>query len=659
MKLFKCTQLPLTIVLTFLLIAGLLAGPAQAQAPDEDIRTVSMDFDQIDIQVFIKFISELTGRNFVVDDNVRGKVTVLSPSPVSVEEAFTVFESVLEVHGYTTIQSGGVTKVVPSVEARQKNIETGVTPSAQREPTDRFVTRIIPLQHASSNEVRKVLAPLISKQGILVAYPPNETLILTDYASNIQRMMRIISQIDVVSYDSKLNVIYLEHGSAEKIVAQIQELLQARRGGGDQPGTLQAVVADERMNAIIILASKENTRQIQELISKLDRPTPVGKSKVQVVRLENALAQDLAEVLSGLISKAATGEDKVEAISRDITVVADKATNSIVVTAEPEEFAVLEPIIKNLDSPRKQVFIEAAIMEVSDTKIQSLGVNWNVADTMDGVLGVDEDTVAFGGSNPGGFPNLFQGNTLVPPSGLSLGLISFPFTFNGQDVFNLATLVNLAKSSTDFDVLSYPQVMTMENEEAKIIVADNIPFTTQTDTGLETDSRVIQSIDYRDVGVTLQVTPQINNQGSVKLKIFQEVSRIVEQVVRGEGNNIVAIAPTTKKRTAETMVEVKNGSTIVIAGLMEESNQNSNQGVPGLSDVPMLGWLFKSKSKSSDRTNLVIFITPHIIRNPNDAQAIYHDKAKFMQRVRFGADGRAAAINKPYLLHDPVVVKTQ
>jgi general secretion pathway protein D len=410
------------IILLALLLGLPLSTPSMAQEPD--VKSVSMDFNQIDIQIFIKFISELTGKNFVIDDKVRGKVTVLSPTPVSVDEAYTVFESVLEVNGFTTIPNEqGVTKIVPSVSARQKSVAIGQNSSARG--LDRFMTQIIPLEQASANEIRKILAPLISKEGILVAYPPNETLILTDYQSNIQRMLKIIKAIDVASIDSQLQVFYLQYGAAEKIVTQITKLMQTQRTA-EKPTSALAAVADERMNAIIALAPRDGMVRVAELIGKLDRPTPQGKGKVQVVRLENALAEDLAKVLSGLVGKT-VGKDQKEIITGDVTIMADKPTNSLVITADPEQYAVLEEIIRDLDSPRKQVYIEAAIMEVSDTKALSLGINWNLADTTGKLLG-NSDTVVFGGSNPGGFPNLIQNDTLVPPSGLSLGLLSFPFT---------------------------------------------------------------------------------------------------------------------------------------------------------------------------------------------------------------------------------------
>ena len=625
----------------FIFLICITLFPCIIQAEDT-AKQITMDFNDVDIRVFIKFISELTGKNFIIDNKVKGKVTVLSPKSISLDEAYRVFESVLEVNGFTTVPSGDVIKVVPSVSARQKSIPTLHSKSLQE---DKLVTQIIPLQHASAGEVRKILVPMISRQGLLVAYAPTETLILADYASNIRRLLRIIKELDQPGADLKLNLIHLEYASAPKIAGYINKLLSVQKKAQRKPAYGLAL-ADERLNAIVVLTTREDEQKIREIIARLDKPTPKGKSKVQVVRLKNADATQLAKVLTGLAGiKTKTKNEPI--ISKNVKVVADKSTNSLVITAEPDEFAVLEPIIARLDSPRRQVFIEAAIMEVSESRIKSLGVNWNLAGERN-LFHLDKDTVGFIGSNPGGAPALFNANTLTPPTGLSIGLVSFPFTFNGNTVYNLTSLLNLARTDSSFNIISYPQIMTMENEEAKIVVADNIPFATKIDQSTTSDT-AIQNIEYKDVGVTLKVTPQINDQGSVRLKIFQEVSRIVNQVVSDESNRIVAIAPTTKRRTAETTVEVKNGETIVIAGLLEKGKEDTTQGVPGLGDIPGLGWLFKSNTKKNNRTNLMIFITPYVINNPNEARKVYLTKAELLDEIRFGPDGKADVIIKPYM----------
>ncbi|HVO84217.1 MAG TPA: secretin N-terminal domain-containing protein, partial [Syntrophobacteria bacterium] len=340
-------------------------------------RNISMDFDQVDIKTFIKFMSELTGKNFVVDEKVRGKVTVFSPSKISVEEAYRVFESVLEVNGLTTIPGDKVNKVVPSVEARQKSVETRKETTFVPRPDDRIITQIKPLAYADSQEIRKVLAPLISKEGVVVAYEPTDILIITDYLSNIQRVLKIIDELDVQLQESVITVMSLQYASAEKLAEKILKLVETKQkaGRGRAAGAPQLkIVPDERINALIVLADRQTTQMIEGLVKTLDQATPRGGGNIQVVRLENAIAEDLAKVLLGLPTKQPAEKGKEPAISTEVKIAADKATNSLVITAKPEEFAVLESIIKQLDTPRKQVFVEALFMEVSATKDLSLGV---------------------------------------------------------------------------------------------------------------------------------------------------------------------------------------------------------------------------------------------------------------------------------------------
>jgi general secretion pathway protein D len=589
-----------------------------------------MDFDQADIKVFIRFISELTGKNFVVDEEVEGTVTVLSPTKISLEEAYKVFESVLEVHGFTTVPAGKVIKVVRSVAARQKNVETFKRPAFVPGPDDRVITQITPLAYADSRELRKLLAPLISKEGVVVAYEPTDILIITDFQSNIQRLLQIVEEIDVEFLEATVSVRALEHASAEELAKKLSTLLESQRQSGNRRREEPPlkVVPYERTNTLIVLGDQRTTEMVLGLVEKLDEPTPKGAENIKVVYLENARAEELSKVLSGLPGTAAAkGEQPL--ISREVRVVADKATNSLIITAKPEEYQVLEPIIGKLDIPRKQVFVEALIMEVTSEKSIAVGVNWNVA----GTTNLDKssrDAAVFAGSNPNGLPPLVDPDTnqLVLPSGLSVGAVSFPLTIGDVTFNNLAAVVQAAQTDTDFNIISTPQLMTLENEEASVVVADNIPFTTRVDQPSEVTERAIQSLEYRDVGVTLKLTPQINEKRFVKLKIYQEVSRVVQQVTR-EG----ILAPSTRKRTAETNVEVRDGQTVVIAGLVGEDMTATDSAVPCLGTMPMLGWLFKSQTRTRDRTNLLVFLTPHIVASPEEAEAIYRNKADYMDSL--------------------------
>ena len=644
-----------------LLLVGVVSvvfcGPVRAQEGAGEQKYISMDFDQVDINVFIKFISELTGKNFVVDDKVRGKVTVLSPTRISVTEAFKVFESVLEVNGFTLVESGEVFKVVPSVRARQKNVETRVSQALVRRPSDKFVTQIIPLRHASSARVRKLLVPMVSKEGVLVEYSPSSTLIVTDYSSNIQRLMRIVREIDVQSGDVELLVVSLEYANAGKLAMSLGKLLQAGRPAGKDAEVIRPqVIADERLNALMILVAKEDLARVRRLVRDLDLPTPRGTSTVHVVKLDNAVAEDLAAVLNGLAGKSGQDAKGEPIISKNARIVADKSTNSLVVTAEPDEFAALGEIIDQLDRPRKQVFVEALIMDVTTSKAQSIGVSWTVGGD---VSNLKDDTVLFGGSNQGGFNSFFNSDgtladTLRAPNGFSVGVLSAPISIGGYEFFDLGAILQASKSDSDFNVISTPQIMTLDNEEASVVVAENIPFVTTSNTDAANTDYTSQSYEYKDVGITLKITPQINDRNSVRLKIYQEVSDVVQSTV-SVGNDVSVLAPTTRKRTAETAVEVRDGQTVVIAGLIEKTDTTGENGVPGLSDIPGLGWLFKTRSTESGKTNLFIFLTPHIVDSPGDARSIYMRKARNIESVRYGLDGRLKPLTRPMIPAPPMV----
>jgi general secretion pathway protein D len=640
--------LSFVLALTISLTATVHAQQRGAKEQKSKVnKNISMDFDQVDIKVFIKFMSELTGKNFVVDDKVRGKVTVLSPTKITAEEAYRVFLSVLEVNGFTTVPSGKVIKIVPSVAARQKSVETRRAPGFVPRPDDRVITQLIPLIYADAQDVRKLLAPLVSKQGVMVAYDPTDTLILTDYQSNIQRLLNIIEEIDVESGEATISVMYLKYAGAEKLSKTITQLVESRQKGAKGRRVRRAaptkIVPDERINVLIILADWQNTQMIQGLVKKLDKPTPKDAGNIQVIYLENAQAEELAKVLSGLPGKAAV-KGKEPVISAEVKVVADKATNSLVITAKPEEFEVLSPVIDKLDIPRKQVFVEALILEVSSDKSISYGVNWVVAGKTD-IPGSSQKGVAFGSSLPGGVSVVDAAGNLALPTGLSAGVVSFPLTIGGLTFNNLSALISAAKTNTDFNIISTPQLMTLDNEEASVVVADNIPFSTRVDQGTATTDRAIQSFEYRDVGVTLKVTPQINEKRYVKLKIYEEISRVIQSSVTSGDQTI--LAPTTRKRTAETNVEVRGGETVVIAGLIGEDSDATTTGVPCLGDIPFLGWLFKSRTETAKYTNMLVFLTPHIVASPDEAKRIYQQKSTYMDEVEGGPPSKVDELVKP------------
>ncbi|MBW2201257.1 MAG: type II secretion system protein GspD, partial [Deltaproteobacteria bacterium] len=342
-------------------------------------RYITIDFNNVDITIFIKFISELTGKNFIVDRRVKGKVTIISPTKISVKEAYRVFQSVLEVHGYSTVQAGQVIKIVPSPDARTKSIETKLKEEAAF-PDDKVVTQLIPLTYASPDQVKRLFAPLVSKSSVILSYSPTNMLIVTDVYSNIQRLMRILKAIDITGIGQEISVVPLEFSDAGKLVTLLKSVFQTSRKPkkGGTPKVFQ-FVADERTNTIVLLASAVDTARVKRLIRLLDKQVPRGKEKIHVYYLENATAEDLAKVLQALPEKtsgAAKGRKESPIVSEKVKITPDKATNSLIIMADKDDYLVLEEIIEKLDIPRTMVYIEALIMEVDVDKDFKVGTEW-------------------------------------------------------------------------------------------------------------------------------------------------------------------------------------------------------------------------------------------------------------------------------------------
>jgi general secretion pathway protein D len=621
--------------------------PEPPSVPEEepDERYVTIDFDDVDIALFIKFISELTGKNFVVDKAVRGKVTIISPTKISVKEAYKVFESVLEVHGFTAVPSGSVVKIVPSVQARSKNIETRLREEAI-DPEDKVVTQLIPLEYANPDELKKLFAPLISKSSVMVSYPPTGMLIVTDVLSNIKRLLTIVKAIDVVGIGEEITVVPLQNATATVIVKSITSVFQAsrRRKGAPPPDTIK-VVADERTNSLIISATEDDTVKVKQLIELLDRKVPRGEGDIRVYYLQNANAEDLAQVLTALPSKQTAGMEKGKApvISKEVQIVADKATNSLVITSNRDDYAILESVIEKLDIPRRMVYIEALLMEVSVDKRFELGVRWHVADE----IGSYDDKAV------GGFTASVPPDVDIPtidpitatgtfPPGFSIGVLGETIEIGGIEFPNLLAVINAFRNDSDVHIISTPQIMTMDNEEAEIIVADNIPFLTRQET---TAANVdYSSYEFKDVGTTLRITPQINQERFVRLEIYNQLAQVVDQEQAG--------LPTTLKREAKTTVVIQDGNTVVIGGLIDKTLSQTTYQTPCLGSVPLFGWLFKSKLDQNDRTNLFIFITPHIVENPLEANAIYRDKKQKIDEIS-GREGVIKMYEKPGRKDEP------
>lgn len=625
----------------FIVIAFLVTASAWGEDPKGALKggkagekAVTIDFDGVDIVVFIKFISELTGKNFVIDSAVRGKVTVISPTRITPEEAYMVFESVLNVHGYAAVPAGNIIKIIPVAQTRGQNVETRLRESAVS-PSDKVVTRIVPLAYANADEIKKILDPLVSKGSIIVSYPPAGMLVVTDLLSNIQRLLKIIEAVDVQGMGEQITVIPLTYGSAATMAKSISGLFQdtSRKTKRDAaPEPVIKVIADERTNSLIVMASEADTAKIRELIKLLDREPVRGEGDVRVYYLQNAKAEDMAKVLMA-IPVAPAGKElekgKTPVLSKEVQIVADKSTNSLVITAGKDDWQVLEEVIRKLDITRRMVYIEALLMEVSVSKDFELGVEWRGAEKTGSIDGRQIVTYGASTSQPSAFPGINTGTQSVTlPLGFSLGVLGEGISIGGFLFPNIGAVVRAYQKDSDVHILSTPQIMTTDNEDAEIQVGKNVPYLTRQDTS---QSGIDYShYEYKDVGVTLQITPQINQDRFVRLKIMQEVSQVIKE------ESSVGL-PTTLKRMAKTTVIVKDGHTVVIGGLIDDTMNAGVYRVPCLGGIPGLGNFFRTESSTTGKTNLFVFLTPHIIEYVSEADGLYREKKEQIDKVKEGS----------------------
>jgi general secretion pathway protein D len=601
---------------------------------------VTIDFDNVDIGVFVKFVSELTGKNFVIDDKVKGKVTIISPKKIPVGDVYRVFLSVLEVYGFTTVSVGDMIKVIPAISAREKFMETRLK-KEQGAPEDRIITQIITLERANPDEIKRVLDPIVSKNSSVLSYPPAGMLVITDFQSNIKRLQEIVTALDVEGAGEQISYVPLQNASAGEVVKSLSTIFQQRRP------TLTPIrfVPDSRTNSIILLASVADTDNVRKLIDLMDKDIPRGESNVQVYRLQNSNSEDLVKVLTNITkdTKAAADPQKASqaVVAKNVQIVSDKATNTLVIMAEREDYKIIEGIIKKLDVPRPMVYIEALIMEVNTTKAFTLGVEWRGLKNTGAISGVDTgQSAAFVGSggagstaNPGGY-NILGGLTNTAfPGGYSLGIIGAGISIGGILFPNIGAVIQAYKQDEDVSILSTPQIMTIDNEEAEINVGSNVPYITSQQSSTTATASVTtpglspvnyNTFEYRDVGVILNITPHINEENFIRLKISQQVTKVTSGT---------STTPTTLKRTAKTTVVIRDNETVVIGGLVGDSTDELTYKLPFFGDIPLLGWLFKTKSNTREKTNLYVFLTPHIIRTQKDAQKIFDEKKETMGEV--------------------------
>ncbi len=613
-----------------------LPGPSYAGRPgtvqprtSQSQRYVTIDFNDVDINLFIKYISELTKKNFVVDRAVRGKVTIISPTRISEEDAYRVFESVLEVNGFTTVPSGSIIKIVPAVQARSKSIATIRKPGKEY-PEDKVVTQIIKLANADPGEVKKILAPLVSKTSVVISHPQSGILIITDVQSNIQRLQEIIKAIDVPSVGEEVAILPLQHASATAVGKSIGQLFQAGIKKGVRRQTIR-IIPYERTNSLIVFAPQPQIKKIRSLLVKLDTEVPRGEGNIHVYYLQNADAEEMVKVLTNLPQKKA-GSKKVRtrapAISDQVKITADSETNSLIITAPREEYLTLEDVIKKLDIPRRMVYLEALIVEVSADKSFEVGVQWGGAGDFDD--GTGKVAAGFSG-NPARPFDVLNGLQEVPPvlpGGFTFGVLKRGIKIGNVVFPNLGAVLKAFRNDSDINIVATPQILTTDNKKASIVVGENVPYITSQNT--TTAQQDYTNYEYKDVATTLEITPQVNHFDVLRLEIMAEVIKL-------KNPNDVSGTPTTFKRRAETTVVVHNNETVVIGGIIGQDSSSSEFKVPLLGDIPLLGWLFKTRTTFENKTNLYIFITPKIVDNPAELASIYYKKRDIMEDVKKGS----------------------
>ncbi|WJW75179.1 type II secretion system secretin GspD [Thiohalobacter sp. IOR34] len=582
--------------------------------------SVTLNLKDVDINVLIETVAEISGRNFIVDPRVKGKATVISSRPMDAEEVYQVFLSILKVHGFAAVPAGQVVKIVPDVSAKQDAIPT--VQRARQVRGDQMVTRVVQIDNVAAAQLVPILRPLVPQQGHLAAYPATNVLIISDRADNVERLVTIIHRIDQQS-DSEIEVIPLQHASATEVVRILNALKRGQPGKQPAAAGGAVLIADERTNSVMLGGDRAERLRLRAVITHLDTPLERG-GNTHVLYLKYAKAEDLLKVLTGVSSSIEKGQKgKVPPTKGGVNIQADAAANALVITAPPDVFRSLQSVIRQLDVRRAQVLVEAVIAEVTADKAAELGVQWRAT----------EDTSGSGGIGGTNFDvttsiNTVTQNPLATGNGLSLGYFEGTTSILGNDILNLGALVKVLASDSGSNILSTPTLVTLDNEEAEIVVAQNVPFITGqfTNTGAASGAtNPFQTIQRQDVGLTLKVKPQINEGDSIRLDIEQESSSVSQTAITGAADII------TNKRSIKTSVMVADRQVVVLGGLIDDKLTENVQKVPLLGDIPVLGYLFKSQRTSKVKRNLMVFLRPVILRDAVTETDVSAGKYNFMR----------------------------
>ncbi|WP_439510397.1 type II secretion system secretin GspD [Marinimicrobium koreense] len=584
-------------------------------------QTWTVNFKDTDIQEVIKFVADATGKTILVDPKVRGQVRVISQDAVNKEELYELFLSMMDVQGFTAVENGNVVRIVPNRDARSLPVPTDLGSNPLGDDT--YVTQVLKLENISASKVLPTLRPLVPQHGHLSAYDPSNAIIVTDTRSNILRLKEIISQIDQSSV-VETELIELEFALAEDVARAVTQI--EKPGAGDGGQSELTVVPDNRINAVLVHGDDLQRERIRQLVERLDRPR-TKDSNVRVVYLKYAKAENVAQVLNGVMQNIARSEEggNNNARRQETNVQADEDTNSLLITANSDTMESLLAVIDSLDIRRAQVLVEAIIVEVEDTDGRELGIQWMYRD----------DKRGFGSSTTGSGQLGAIGQGALDDSDDGLVSLAGSLSQTQGQVFGIGRLgertdflgiLNMLQENSSTNILSTPNLLTTDNHTASISVGQNVPFATgsyASTGGNSNPGNPFRTIERRDVGILLEVTPHVNAGDSVVLDISQEVSSL-SNLNNSDG-------PITNQRKLETQVLAANGETVVLGGLIEEEIQTSVQKVPFLGDVPIMGRLFRNQVDSLSKTNLLVFIRATVIEDDQLLKGATAEKYKALR----------------------------
>jgi general secretion pathway protein D len=623
---------------------------------------VTLSFNNTEIGEVARAVALITGRSVVLDPRVKGTITLNTDRPVTKAAAYSQFLAALRLQGFAVVETAGLYKVVPEAEAKLQGggvIET--TPSG---PGSQIATQIFRLQHESANNLVPVLRPLISPNNTINVNTGNNSLVITDYNDNLQRIGRIVAVLDVPNA-SDLEIIPLKHAIASDVAPLLARLLEsqgpgpAAAQGASDTSYRTAVQAEPRANAVIIRAANAARAALaRSLLERLDQPGsqagPAGN--IHVVYLKNAEATKLAATLraamaandgrSGSTAPATPSSPPAGAAGSSASataqpntgglIQADPTTNALIISAPEPLYRQLRAVIDQLDTRRAQVLVESLIVEVRADKAEEFGIQWQgpVGNRGDGTIGFLGTNFGTGGNNILTLQSQAASGTVLPGRGFNFGAVS-----RTGGVYTLSLLGRFLQESGDGNILSTPTLLTLDNEEAKIVVGQNVPFVTgqytSGNSGSSGNVNPFQTIERRDVGLTLRVKPQISENGTVRLQIYQEVSSIAPAV---SSSGLI-----TNKRSIESNVIVEDGNIVVLGGLLQDEFSGNSDRVPGLADIPLLGQLFRSEARKRSKSNLMVFLRPVVVRDANASQALSIDRYDLMRGLQQNAQPQPSA----------------